>query len=106
VAPEGLSQEQRLGIQGFFFNERGYIHSCLDFLLQSDLGNPLPPPRFSGRPQQSFWLGDKRRTTLGTSSSSPLVEVETLPFLPGSPAIKRISRQMNCEGSCPMTARG
>ena len=44
LAPDGLSQKQRTGIQAFYFSERGYINSCLDFLLQSDLGGHLLTP--------------------------------------------------------------
>ena len=44
VAPDGLSPKQRAGVQAFYISERGYINSCLDFLLQSDLGGPLSIP--------------------------------------------------------------
>jgi hypothetical protein len=39
VVSEGLSQRQRGVIQAYYFNERNYINSCLDYLLQSDLGD-------------------------------------------------------------------
>ena len=56
VAPDVLSQKQRAGVQAFYYSERGYINSCLDFLLQSDLGRPLVP-HMSDRVHERYEAG-------------------------------------------------